>query len=180
MQNGFQAKSTHGLISGCVGCIDGLLIEIKCPSKKECGNAPNLYYSGHYCCYGLNIQAVCDTNMHFIFFSIAAPGRSSDQSALEKTSLHTIISQLSLGLYIIGDAAYTVSDQMLVPFTGSSRQHPSKDAYNYFLSQMRIQIKTSFGLLTNKWQVLQSPIATSISHSSEIIMATSRLQNFVI
>ena len=180
LRNGFQAKSTHGLIRRCVGCIDGLLIEIKRPSKKECGNAPNLYYSEHYCCYGLNIQAVCDASMRFIFFSVAAPGRSSDQAALEKTSLHTIISQLPLGLYIIGDAAYTVSDQMLVPFKGSSRQHPSKGAYNYYLSQMQIQIEMSFGILTKKWQVLQSPMVTSISCSSEIIMATSRLHDFVI
>ena len=34
LQNGFQAKSTRGLIQGCVGCIDGLLIEIKRPSKR--------------------------------------------------------------------------------------------------------------------------------------------------
>ena len=180
LQNGFQAKSTPGLIRGCVGCIDGLLIEIKHSSKKECGNAPNLYNSGHYCCYGLNIQAVCDVRMRFIFSSVAATGRSSDKAALEKNSLHTIMSQLPLGLYIIGDAAYTVSDQMLVPFTGSSCQHPSKDAYNYFVSQMQIQIEISFGLLTNKWQVLQSSMVTSISRSSEIIMATSRLHNFVI
>ena len=92
--------------------------------------------------------------MRFIFFSVAAPGKSSDHSALEKTSFHSIISKLLLGLYVIGDAAYTVSDQMLVPFTGSNRQNPNKDAYNYFLSQMQIQIETSFGLLTNKWQVL--------------------------
>ena len=118
--------------------------------------------------------------MRFIFFSIAAPGRSSDQTALGKTSLYTIISQLPLGLYIIGDAAYTVSDQILVPFTVSSRQHPSKDAYNYFVRQMQIQIEMPFGLLTNKWQVLQSPIVTSISCSSEIIIATSSLHNFVI
>ena len=64
LQNGFQAKCAHGLIRGCVGCIDGLLIEIKCPSESECGNSPNSYYSGHYCCYGLNIQAVCDVYMH--------------------------------------------------------------------------------------------------------------------
>ena len=75
LQNGFQAKCAHGLIRGCVGCIDGLLIEIKCPSESECGNSPNSYYSGHYCCYGLNIQAVCDVYMHFIFFSVAAPGK---------------------------------------------------------------------------------------------------------
>ena len=74
--------------------------------------------------------------MCFIFFSVAAPGKSSDQAALEKTSFHSIISQVPLGLYVIGDAAYTVSDQMLVPFTGSNRQNPNKDAYNYFLSQM--------------------------------------------
>ena len=76
--------------------------------------------------------------MHFIFFSVAAPGKSSDQAALEKTSLHSIISQLPLGLYIIGDAAYTVSDQILVPFTGSNHQTPNNNVYNYFLSQMQI------------------------------------------
>ena len=127
LQNGFQAKSTHGLIQGCVGCIDGLLIEIKHPSERERGNSPNSYYSGYYCCYGLNIQAVCDVNMHLIFFSIAAPGKSSDQAALGKTSLYSIISQVPLGLYVIGDAAYTVSDQMLVPFTGSNHQNPNKE-----------------------------------------------------
>jgi DDE superfamily endonuclease len=180
LRNGFQAKNTHGLIRWCIGYIDGLLIEIKHPSERECGNSPNSHYSGHYCCCGLNIQAVCDLNMHFIFFSVAAPGKSSDQAALEMTSLHSIISQLPLGLYIIGDAAYTESDQMLIPFTGSNCQNPHKDAYNYFLSQMGIQIEMSFGLLTNKWQVLQSKMVTSLSCSSEIIMATFRLHNYVI
>ena len=98
LQNGFQAKSTHGLKQGCVGCMDGLTIEIKCPSEREPGNSSKSYYSGHHCCYGSNIQAVCDINMHFIFLSVAAPGKLSDQAALEKTSLHSIISQLPLRL----------------------------------------------------------------------------------
>jgi DDE superfamily endonuclease len=84
----------------------------------------------------LNIEAVCIVNMHFIFFSVPVPEKSSDQAALEKTSLHSILYQLPLGLYLIGDAAYTVSDQMLVPFTESKCQNPNEDAYNYFLSQM--------------------------------------------
>ena len=71
-------------------------------------------------------------------FSVAPSGKSSDQAVLEKTLLHSIISQLPLGLYVIGDAAYTVSDQILVPFTGSNCQNPNKDAYNYILSQMQI------------------------------------------
>jgi DDE superfamily endonuclease len=141
LQNGFQAKSTHGLIQGCIGCIDGLLLDIKCPSDREYGNSPNSYYSGHYCCYGLNIQAVCDVNMSFIFFSVAAPGKSFHQAALEKTSLHSNIYQLPFGLYIIGDADYNVSGQMLVPFIGSNHQNSNKDAYKYSQSQMQIQIE---------------------------------------
>ena len=118
--------------------------------------------------------------MHFIFVSVATPRKSSKQVALEKTSLHSILSQLLLGVYIIGDAAYTVSDQMLVPFTASSRQHPSKGVYSYFLTQLHIWIEMSFALLTNKLQALQSPMITSLSCSSKIIMTPSMLYNFVI
>ena len=88
LQNRSQAKSTHGLIQGCVRCVDGIPIEIKRPSERECWNSPKSYYSGHYCCYGLNIQAVCDVNMHFICLSVAATGKSSDQATLEKNSIH--------------------------------------------------------------------------------------------
>ena len=111
---------------------------------------------------------------------MAAPGKSRDQAALEKTSLTSIINQLPLGSHIIGDAAYTVLDQILVPLTGPHCQDSSKDAFNYFLSQMCIHIEMSFGLLTNKWRIPQSPMQTSFSNSSDIIMATSRLHNIVI
>jgi hypothetical protein len=51
--------------------------------------------------------------MHIIFVSVATPGKSSKQVTLEKSSLHSIISQLPLGVHIIGDVAYIVSDQIL-------------------------------------------------------------------
>jgi hypothetical protein len=35
VQTGYQAKSSHDLIKGYIGYIDGILIENKCPSKKE-------------------------------------------------------------------------------------------------------------------------------------------------
>ena len=64
--------------------------------------------------------------------------------------MHSLISDLPLGSYKIGDAAYTVSDQVLILFTGSDCLDPSNDAFNYFLSQMIICIEMLFGLLTNK------------------------------
>jgi DDE superfamily endonuclease len=74
----------------------------------------------------LNIQAAYNASMHFIFFSVAAPGKSSDKDALETTSLHSSTSQCPLDFYILGDDVYTVSDQMIPPFTDSSHHHPSK------------------------------------------------------
>jgi hypothetical protein len=69
---------------------------------------------------------------------------------------------------------------MLTPFTGGHRNDPTKDAYNFFLSQMRIRIEMSFGLLTNKWRILQTPMQTSLQFSSEIVMACGRLHNYCI
>jgi hypothetical protein len=61
------------------------------------------------------------------------------------------VKRLPDGYYIIGDAAYLVERKMLTPFTGGHRSDPTKDAYNFLLSQMGIRIEMSFGLLTNKW-----------------------------
>ena len=99
LQNRSQAKSTHGLISGCGGCIDGLLIEIKYPSERKCGSSPNSYYSGHYFCFGLNIQAVCDINMCFIFSLLLPLG--SHLTKLFWKRLYFIQSYLSCHLVCI-------------------------------------------------------------------------------
>ena len=69
---------------------------------------------------------------------------------------------------------------MLTPFTGGHRSDPAKDAYDFFLSQLRIQIEMSFGLLTNKWRILQAPLHVSLKLSSEILMSCGRLHNFCI
>jgi hypothetical protein len=65
---------------------DGFLLQIKAPSHVECGNAP-AYNSGHYCCYGISVQAMCDSECHLLFYSLAAPGKKNDARAIRKTSL---------------------------------------------------------------------------------------------
>ena len=59
-----------------------------------------------------------------------------------------VLDDLPLGAYIVGNSAYTLSDKCLTPFTGSQRSDPTKDAYNIFLSQVRIRIEMAFGSLT--------------------------------
>ena len=61
-QSQFQEISPNSVISGCIGAIAGLLAVVKCPSMKDSDNIPSSYYSGHYCCHRLNVQAICDAS----------------------------------------------------------------------------------------------------------------------
>ena len=90
--------------------------------------------------YGLNVQAVCDSNGCFLYFGVLAPGKCPDQKVFERTKLFQIVSNLFPGKYIVGDAAYTLTDQVLCPFVGSQRESTNKDANNSFHSQLRIRI----------------------------------------
>ena len=80
--------------------------------------------------------------------------------AASPTALPASLDGLPLGSYVVGDAAYTLSDKCITPFTGSQRLNPTKDAYNYFLSQVWIRIEMAFGLLTTKWQILKRPLGS--------------------
>jgi hypothetical protein len=150
----FADKSSDGIKIGCVGAIDGLFVKTRRPSMAECGRNPQAYFSGHYMARGLNIQAVCDSDFCFTFFGVVAPGKTSDQVAFERTSLHKQVTELPTGMYLVGDAACKLSDVMLVTFTGSQSDNSGKDAFNFFLSQVRIQIEEAFGLLQTKWNIL--------------------------
>ena len=40
---------------------------------------------------------------------------------------------------MVGDNAYICSETLLTPFSGVEKDDPSKDALNFYLSQMRIR-----------------------------------------
>jgi hypothetical protein len=84
--NDFKEISSHGVIDGCVACLDGLLLPIQTPSTTETGHVKS-YFSGHYQAYGINVQAACDACCRFVYASLAAPGGTNDIVAFQKTSL---------------------------------------------------------------------------------------------
>jgi DDE superfamily endonuclease len=86
---------------------------------KDSNYTPHAFYSGHYGVSGLNVeQAVCDKQSHFIFFGVVAPGKCGNQVAFERTPLWHYIRDLPAGYFVIGNAAYSVGESMLTPFTG--------------------------------------------------------------
>lgn len=181
----FAKKSKVGF-SNCVGCIDGVLIWTDKPSDRQCKISKvdsGKYYCGRKGKYGFNMQAVCDSKRRFLDISIRHPASASDYSAFTSSALYHKLKTpgfLAPDLCLYGDNAYGNSDFMAVPFANTA--NGVKDSYNYFHSQVRMNIECSFGMLTNRWRILKSPLAASISQAKIIALTTClcKLHNFCI
>jgi hypothetical protein len=57
----------YQLMNGFLGAIDGWLPRTEMP--YDVSNQVN-YFSGHYQCYGLNVQAVCDPDLIFLLWEL--------------------------------------------------------------------------------------------------------------
>lgn len=176
---GFASISDNCAIKNCVGVVDGYLLRIKVPKKKEVGNVKN-YFSGHYQCYGVNMQAVADHHSRFIYFSVAAPGKTGDRDALQMCSLHELLVKLPFGLCVIGDPAYEASEHMVTMCSHGDRMVPDYDNFNFYASQCRIRIEMAFGVMQQKWGILQRPIGCSQSNLKWLAQAIARLHNCVV
>ena len=158
VKKGFKKKSTRGVMDRCCGVLDGIFIKTIKPRYAEVSNV-RAYYSGHYEHYGVNCQGMCDAYLRFLYFGVVSPGSTNDSVSYTRTDeLKKEIENLDLGDYVLGDAAYNVTETLLVPFTGSQRDDPKQDAFNFYLSQLRIRIEMAFGLLVKKFSILQKPL----------------------
>jgi hypothetical protein len=63
---------------------------------------------------------------------------------------------------------------------GEQRGDSSKDAYNFYLSQVRIRIEMAFGLLCGKWRILQKPLQVRLKNAGKVFICCARLHNFAI
>ena len=136
-------------IQNCVGVVDGCLLRIRVPTVKEAGNVKS-FFSGHYQCYGVNIQAVCYHRSRFMFFSFASPGVTADRDAIKHCGLDKLVEALPFGVCLIGDAAYEPSEHMI--FQGQQRENKRNDNFNFYASQLHIRVEMAFGLLQAKWE----------------------------
>ena len=92
-----------------------------------------------------------------------------------------MIIDLPIGKYIVGDNAYICTESLLTPYAGAEQRNESvKDTYNFYLSQLRIRIEMSFGLLTNKWRILRRPLQVKLKNTGKVFMCLCRLHNYCI
>ncbi len=126
----FQNKSSFGILDGFTGALDGWLCRIKVPLGKDTSNIA-AYFSGHYQCYGINVQAVFDSRCRFTYLSCRSPGGTGDSRAFHGTALSYFLAEIQHGFYVVGDSAYTLSSSLLVPYTGSDKKQTVNDVFNF-------------------------------------------------
>ena len=58
----------------------------------------------------------------------------------------------------------------------------TKDAYNFYHSQLRIQIECTFGMLTHRWEISRSamPMNVTLHKTVALVLAIETLHNYCI
>jgi DDE superfamily endonuclease len=181
---GFAAKSSVEF-QCCVGAVDGIRIWTHRPSEKDVSLTNfglQRYLCGRKKKYGLNCQAICDSCGRFLDISVKCPRSTSDIVALESSAIYWKLKSglLAPDLCLFGDNAYLNSSFMATPF--SHKSDKTKDAYNFYHSQLRINIECAFGRFVHRWSVLCAAIPMNITIAKTIatVCAMARLHNFCI
>jgi hypothetical protein len=177
--DGFALISTNEVMWGCVGCLDGWLCQIKTPPLSHVLNQSD-YFSGHYQCMGVNVQALCDHRCRFMYVGVLCPGRANDWAAFCGSQLKTWVDGLPHECFIAADNAYVCSDNLIVPFCGTNRYDRGNSNFNFFLLQLWIKIEQSFGLLVGKWRIFLRPLECAYNKISVVIQVAAKLHNYCI
>jgi hypothetical protein len=131
--------------------------------------------------FGLNMMGTVDFLGRFLDVQIRHPGSTSDYLAFATSDLKALLEKpgfLAPGLVIFGDNAYPNTEYMVTPFKGTRGE--TFDDFNFYHSQLRIQVECAFGKLVHRFGILRRPIPTTmgLTKTSALVSALCRLHNF--
>ncbi len=129
---------------------------------------------------GLNVQGLVDCHLRFLYAGIVAGGRSSDYKSYQKSSLLDWVENLPPMYFVVGDNAYVCTEHLLTPFCGNNHAIPDNDAYNFYLSQLRIRVEMAFGLLKTKWRSLRLPLQLPLKDAALVFHVCCLIHNYCI
>jgi len=136
------------------------------------------------------MQAICGPDGKFVAVEIRHPGATSDYLAFATSNMNKMFSGnnpihpdlpfLKQGLCIYGDNAYVNTNYMITPYKNVS--DGPKDAFNFFQSQLCINIECAFGILVHRWGILckHMPVNLTIAKIGSLVLSLCKLHNFCI
>jgi hypothetical protein len=163
-----------------------MLLWIERPDNADCQRAhcgPKKFFCGRKHKFGMNMQATCDAEGKFMDVSIAHPASTSDFLAFSTSPFQKKIERagyLAPGLCIFGDAAYVNSEHFMTPF--KNVKSGVKDTFNFYHSQLRINIECTFGMFVGRWGILRKalPKSMGLRKITALTFCLCRLHNFCI
>lgn len=175
---GFEVHS-GGVLKGCVMAIDGLAVRTRQPFKSEVSNvkAWRCRKGG----FAMVVMAGCDVNGRFHMATANHSGSTNDIIVWENSQLAREIESEKLAdeYFIIGDEAFTCTQQVLSPWPGRGIGL-WKDSFNYWLSHSRQVIERAFGMLTMRWGIFWRKFTFAYERWSLVTMVCMKLHNLCI
>mmetsp|Transcript_14721 Transcript_14721/g.19568 ORF Transcript_14721/g.19568 Transcript_14721/m.19568 type:complete len:434 (-) Transcript_14721:134-1435(-) len=168
----FRSKSSHEMITGCVGAIDGCLLWQKNPGIAV--HNPNRYYCARKEKHALLLMAIVDADRRIIFYDISCTPSTHDSLAWDSTPLaqRFAAGDLCERFFIFGDSAFVCTRSMITPGNDTN--------FNYFLSELRVNSECAFGEMIRRWGILWRPLEMEFSRRADVIACCIRLHNFCV
>jgi len=180
------AEKSNGVFYGPFGALDGLAVRIRSPTLREVAGLGNYYCRKGF--YALNVQAICDRFMRFLYCFPSNKGSTHDSQAFGNSRLNDLLHEMAeelfkRGLFIAGDSAYNLLPFLIIPWESASisgQSGKARDAFNFYLSSCRIHIECAFGELIMRWGIFWRKLQFTVKKSCKIIQVAMLLQNFII
>lgn len=157
-----------------IGAIDGTMITVRVPAVNKTD-----YFTRKYTT-ALNLTVCCDANKKFLNINAGHSARSHDSHIFQCSQLFNIINneEVPSQYHIIGDAAYGLSTNVIVPYPGSNIGL-MQEVHNNRHSSTRMVVERSFSDLKRRWLRLQC-LRSDIKFATKIIAACCCLHNISI
>lgn len=181
-----QSFEELSALPNIVGAIDGSHVRIKTPSDSAAD------YFSRYQQHDFIIQAVVNGKKVFTDFACGFPGSMHDARVLRGSAIFrsaeqgeiltaptVIVGGREITPYLVGDSAYPLSPWLMKPYPEGTRD-PQEITFNKELSSARVQVECAFGMLKNRWRILQKRFDSDIELAIKATIACAVLHNICI
>ena len=179
-----EFKAVYGL-PNCVGAIDCTHIDMECPDAKLASD-----FRDRKCSFSIQVQAVVDSNMRFLDVVAGWAGSVHDSRIFSLSNLFLrrseffssqsmMINGVFVQEYLIGDAGYPLTVNMMIPFPGRESSFTREQrVYNFKHSSTRMAVERAFGRLKTVFRILKNIVdRPNMEQLPTIVLACCILHN---
>ena len=185
--------ATRWNFPNCVGAVDGKHIVITAPFKSG-----SLFHN-YKGTFSVNLMALVDANYKFILIDVGQYGSNADGGVFQRSEFgrrflnrdldipppKTIADAPEIGLLphcIIADEAFPLRIDLMRPYPRRSKHEnlpEDKAVFNYRLSRARRIVENAFGILAQRWRLLNRRIQLNEDNVVTVVKACCILHNYL-